>query len=140
MLLHSIWNRLSTAQRRIVLFIGVGIICSAIDIGIFAVMVWQDISTITSAITSFLIANVVNYYLSSLVFANGQRHTTASAGFFTMIIMIGVVFTWTVMSAWETYVGVHPIIAKLIAGTGVMIWGYFGRQFLVFRNPSVKGK
>lgn len=129
--LQNLW-RLITSYRQIILFIGIGILCSIIDIGLFMAFMCLYIPTIPAAILSFLLTNIINYYLSSLIFGREQKHSSRSIISFAALILVGLILTWVVMNLWLTYVGIYPLLGKLIAGIGVMICGYFGRKLLVF--------
>lgn len=133
--LQNFW-RFITSYRKVILFIGIGILCSVIDIGLFLAFMGLFIPTIPAAILSFLLANIVNYYLSSLIFAREQKHSSRLIISFAFLILVGLILTWVVMNLWLTYVGIYPLLGKLIAGTGVMIGGYFGRKLLVFSPIS----
>jgi putative flippase GtrA len=129
---QNLW-RFIASYRKIILFIGIGMLCSIIDIGLFIAFMSLSIQTIPAAILSFLLANIVNYYLSSLVFAREQKHSSRLIISFAAVVLAGLILTWVVMNLWLTYIGIYPLLGKLISGACVMIAGYFGRKLLVFR-------
>ncbi len=139
MLINSILDfqnirKLIISYRKFFLFIGAGAVCSIIDIGLFMIFMNLSIPIIPSAILSLFFANILSYYLSTLIFAPGQKHSLRSVISFAVLVLAGIILTWVVMHLWLTYVGIYPLLGKLIAGFGVMIGGYFGRKFFVFNS------
>jgi len=129
-------RRLIASYQKVIAYLGIGILCSSIDILLFIVLLSFYIPTIPAAILSFLLSNIVNYYFSSLIFARGYKHSSRSIISFAILVLAGILLTWVVMHLWLTYVEVYPLLGKLIAGFVIMIGGYFGRKLFVFASIS----
>jgi putative flippase GtrA len=108
-----------------------------VDVGGFAILCSTPIPIAVSAVTSFCLATVVNYLLSSR-FAFNRSPTMRGFGVFFVAAVGGLTVNVSVTLVGSLYLSIAPVLAKIIGvGTAFLI-NFWLNLRIVFRTPSVK--
>ena len=108
-------------------------IAAIVDVGGFALLVRAGLGIAASGITSFCVAGLVNYFLSSR-FVFGQGRTASGFVFFFGVAIIGLAINVGVTVAGVYWLGLPPIVAKIV-GIGMAFLINFGLNAgIVFRT------
>jgi putative flippase GtrA len=110
-----------------------GGIAAIVDAGGFALLVGAGLGIAASGTTSFCVAALVNYFLSSR-FVFGQGRTATGFAFFFAVAVIGLAINVGVTLVGVYWLGLPPIVAK-ITGIGTAFLINFGlNACFVFRR------
>jgi putative flippase GtrA len=108
-----------------------------VDVGGFAILCLTPIPIAVSAVTSFCLATVVNYLLSSR-FAFNQSPTVRGFGVFFVTAVGGLTVNVSVTLVGSLYLGIAPVLAKIIGVGTAFLVNFWLNLRIVFRTPSVK--
>ncbi len=111
----------------------VGGICFSIDILGFIIFLHCGIAILTASALSFVTATISNYLLCCiLVFRSGRfsRHVELLRVF--GIAIVGLTLNTAVLWLLAEFLGVNPLVAKILAVLPVLAWNYHGRRLFVF--------
>ncbi|MGH7025502.1 MAG: GtrA family protein [Caulobacteraceae bacterium] len=112
----------------------VGGLSSVIDVGLFWLIAPHAASPIAASAASFTVATLANYFLSyAIAFVRGRY---SRAGEIVRIVVISVVgLAVNTLAMWAgVYLGLPPLVAKIIAIPVVLIWNFMGRRLFVFER------
>lgn len=89
---------------------------------------------LVSASFSFIISLIVNYLISTYwVFNKNQLdNKLMEFGVFSLIGVIGLIFTEIILYVCTDIVGLYYLISKIIATAIVMFWNFLARRFLFY--------
>ena len=90
-----------------------------------------------SAVTSFCVATVVNYLLSSR-YVFHQSPTLRGFGLFFVAAVGGLVVNVSVTLAGSWYFGVAPLLAKIVGVGSAFLVNFWLNLRIVFRRPAVQ--
>lgn len=124
-------------STKVVRYFLVGGIATALDFGMFAVLVYVfEIHYLVCGAVTFVIATVVNYLLSiRLVFASGARFSQRQElGLVFGVSGIGLLLNQLVLYAGVEWFGLLPLVAKAAATGLVFFWNYAARAHFVFKR------
>lgn len=87
-----------------------------------------------SAMLSFIISLIVNYLISTYwVFNKNQmENKVMEFGIFSLIGVIGLIFTEIILYLCTDIIGLYYLISKIIATGIVMFWNFLARRFLFY--------
>lgn len=121
-------------------YVGTGGLAAVVDIGGFALLTRAGVAVPVAAATSFCVAAVVNYLLSSRL-AFGRDASWRGFALFFAVALIGLCINVGVTVAGTDIVHLPPVIAK-IAGVGIAFLVNFALNLtIVFgRGDSAAGK
>lgn len=87
-----------------------------------------------SAMLSFIISLIVNYLISTYwVFNKNQmENKLVEFGIFSLIGVIGLIFTEIILYLCTDVIGLYYLISKIIATAIVMFWNFLARRFLFY--------
>jgi len=108
-----------------------------VDVGGFAILCFTPIPIAVSAVTSFCLATVVNYVLSSR-FAFNQSPTVRGFGVFFVAAVGGLMVNVSVTLVGSLYLGIAPVLAKIIGVGTAFLVNFWLNLRIVFRTPSAK--
>ena len=84
--------------------------------------------------TGFAVGALVNYSLSrSLVFASDAAHTVALPKFLA-VASLGAVVNWLVVFWLAGHLGVHYLLAQVVATGTVLFWNFAANHLWTFRK------
>ena len=111
----------------------VGGLAAVVDIGLFHLLVARSEGVLLPAVTSFMVAAVVNYSLSSLWVYRRQWHSIRRAATFLLFALVGLC-----IDAGATWWLIHSLpIPATLAKVGIAFVANFLRNtFLVFRTED----
>jgi putative flippase GtrA len=112
-------------------------VAAIVDVGGFAMLCLTPIPIALSAVTSFCLATVVNYLLSSR-FAFGQSPTMRGFGVFFVTALGGLLVNVSVTLVGSLHLGIAPVIAKIIGVGTAFLVNFWLNLRIVFRAPSIK--
>jgi putative flippase GtrA len=107
-----------------------------VDVGGFAILCFFPIPIAVSAVTSFCLATVVNYLLSSRCVFN-QAPTMRGFGLFFVAAVGGLTINVSVTLAGILYLGVAPVLAKIVGVGTAFLLNFWLNLRVVFGTPSV---
>ena len=98
-----------------------------------------DMNYYVSAVLSFIISLIWNYWLSVKFVFSGETTKASRAGEFSVFAIIAVTgLLWTELLLYVFYgnLGVSKLWAKVIAAAIVMFWNYGMRKLILYRRPK----
>lgn len=118
--------------REMICFLLTGLFCALIDIILF-ILLWEKLLDAKFAgALSFLIASVVNFFLSSIIFNGSEKKLVKQILLFTFVIFVGWLITWICIGLAAEQHEYVVYFSKAFSSFLVMIWGYWARKHLVF--------
>lgn len=118
--------------REMVYFLLTGLFCAWIDIILFIVLWEKLLDAKIAGASSFLLASVVNFFLSSIVFNGRKKILVKQILLFTFVIFVGWLITWICIGLAAEQHEYVVYFSKVFSSFLVMIWGYWARKRLVF--------
>jgi putative flippase GtrA len=106
-----------------------------VDVGGFAFLRLTPIPVGFSAITSFCVAAVVNYLLSGR-YAFNQAPTLRGFGLFLVAAVGGLMVNVSVTVIGSLYLGVTPVLAKILGVGAAFLLNFWLNLRIVFRSGS----
>jgi putative flippase GtrA len=110
-------------------------VASIVDVGGFALLCLTPLRVAVSAVTSFCVAAVVNYLLSSR-FAFGSRPTFRGFGLFMVAAMGGLAVNVSLTLLGSHYLDLMPVLAKLLGVGTAFLFNFWLNLRVVFRRPA----
>jgi putative flippase GtrA len=130
---------LSSASRRsvaleLVAFASVGVAGTAAQyLTLTALVEWGHFSAVRSSIVGYLAGAAVNYWLNHRVtFRSGERHIVAAPKFLT-IAAIGLGLNSIIMTIGAEWIGLHYLLAQVVATVICLFWHFLGNRVWTFR-------
>jgi putative flippase GtrA len=124
--------------RRIVIFVGIGVINTAIDVFAFASLYGLvGLDVISSNVVAFLIAVTNSYAMNRLItFADrrGRRDTPSGLARFIMVALAAMSVSTAIVYLISMFA--HPMIGKLIATVASTTINYTGCYWFAFPGGS----
>lgn len=119
---------------QVVAFMAVGLFCFVIDATLLTIGVeYFHFSIILATIIGFLVANIVNYFLSiSLVFINGKFKQHLEIGGFFLLVLIGLLINVAFMYLLVETFRFDYLISKIVVSIFLMIFNFFTRKHILF--------
>ena len=124
---------------KIVRYFFVGGVAASVDIGLFflfAKVLGYNYLVVGSV--GFILATAVNYFLSiRFVFRTGTRFTKKTEVVFIYVVsLIGLGLNQMILFVLVEQVGAELMLSKLVATSGVFLWNFSARNFVVFRDKK----
>lgn len=134
-----VYRKIQTIPISFFAYFVVGGIAACVDIGGFMLLTGAfGMAWFWAALSSFVAAVVVNYFLSiRFVFQSGVRFRRHHE--FTLVVIvstIGLLFNEAVLWALIEQADVTPLPAKVTATGMVFLWNYAARQKFIFRPAA----
>lgn len=109
--------------------------CALLDWALFAVFLYVfDIHYILAGTLSFVLATAVNYALSvRFVFGSSRRGARRALLLVYAVSAVGIAITLVVLSIGIDTLGLHPMLAKMLASAAAVLWNFLTRYFYIFR-------
>lgn len=108
---------------------------AVVDVGGFAVLCFGRVPIAVSAVTSFLLAAVVNYLLSGRwVFQSAP--SLRGFGLFLLAALGGLLVNVSITLAASLYLGIPPVLAKLVGVGTAFLVNFWLNQRIVFRRKA----
>jgi len=108
---------------------------AVVDVGGFAILRLTPTPIAISAITSFCVAAVVNYLLSSR-YAFNQAPTLRGFGLFFVAAVGGLMVNVSVTLVGSLYLGIAPVLAKMVGVGTAFLLNFWLNLRIVFRAGS----
>ncbi len=118
-------------------YIGIGSFSAVINLASFLVLYHAGITVNYAAPTAFIVAAVVNYFLSIVILFrhNAQWNSTGEGFIFLTIVgVVGCIDLFTTQFLLSTGLGVAE--AKLASSLIGLVLNFAGRRWIVFSEPS----
>ena len=112
-------------------------VAAVVDVGGFAMLREVAVPVAISAVTSFCLATVVNYLLSSL-YAFNKEPTLRGYGMFFAAALGGLIVNVSVTLVGSLYLGVAPVLAKIVGVGTAFLVNFWLNLRVVFRAPPVR--
>lgn len=107
-----------------------------VDVGGFAILCFVAIPIAAAAVTSFCLATVVNFLLTSRCVFN-QTPTLRGFGLFFVAAVGGLFVNVSVTLFGSLYLGIAPVLAKIVGVGTAFLLNFWLNLRIVFRRPSV---
>jgi putative flippase GtrA len=123
---------------KLIRYFCVGGAAASVDIALFAAVVqFAGLPWFLVAIFSFVLATLVNYFLSiKYVFDSGVRFRKRDEVVLVFFASsLGLVANQGILWIFIEVQGMHMILAKIVATGGVFFWNYAARRLFIFRVP-----
>jgi len=118
-----------------ILYSIVGAISSIIDFGTFWLLVTLKAPLMVSSTVSFVLATLLNYFLSyKVAFVRGKYSPASEILRFWVVSLIGLGLNTSLIWFFVSVAGRSPLIGKVAALPIVFGWNYLGRRLLVFHS------
>jgi putative flippase GtrA len=108
-----------------------------VDVGGFALLRSTPIPIAVAAVTSFCVAAIVNYLLSSR-YAFNQAPTLRGFGLFFVAAIGGLTVNVSVTLIGSMYLGILPVLAKTVGVGAAFLLNFWLNLRIVFRAPSIQ--
>jgi putative flippase GtrA len=106
-----------------------------VDVGGFALLCLTPIPIAVSAVTSFCLATIVNFLLTSRYVFN-RAPTLPGFGLFFVAAVGGLIVNVSVTLIGSLYFGLLPVLAKLIGVGTAFLLNFWLNLRIVFRNAA----
>jgi putative flippase GtrA len=108
---------------------------AVVDVGGFGLLCLTPIPIAVSAVTSFCLATVVNFLLTSRYVFN-RAPSMRGFGLFFVAAVGGLIVNVSVTLVGSLYLGIPPVLAKIV-GVGIaFLLNFWLNLRIVFRTPS----
>jgi putative flippase GtrA len=107
-----------------------------VDVGGFALLCLAPIPIAVSAVTSFCLATVVNFILTSRYVFN-RAPALRGFGLFFLAAVGGLIVNVSVTLVGSLYLGIAPVLAKIVGVGTAFLVNFWLNLRVVFRKPSV---
>lgn len=115
----------------------VGVLCTLIDFSILIFLTEVlNINYILSAIISFSISVLVNYFLSIKLVFDVNNTSSNKLLYFIILSICGLLINEFIMILFERFLSLAYYFGKVIATGVVMVFNYITRKFLLERNNN----
>ena len=114
-----------------------GLVAFAVDYLLLFILTEFGLQYLVSAAIAFIIGTTVNYFLCKVIVFNAYIPRFKSMPEYTIFIIIGCIglgLTELLMYLFTDVTGFHYLLSKVVAGTLVSLWNFFGRRFFLFNN------
>jgi dolichol-phosphate mannosyltransferase len=119
------------------LYLIVGGICFAIDVGGFVALRLCKLPILTASALSFVIATLFNYVLCcGFVFRRGRFSRPEEIIRLFTIALVGLGLNTAMVLLLATTLKFDPTLAKTLAVVPVFAWNFLGRRAIVFDGTS----
>jgi putative flippase GtrA len=108
-----------------------------VDVGGFAVLCFTPIPIAASAVSSFCVATVVNFLLTSRYVFN-QTPTVRGFGLFFVAAVGGLLVNVSVTLVGSLFFGIAPVLAKIVGVGTAFLLNFWLNLRIVFRAHSVE--
>jgi putative flippase GtrA len=117
------------------LFAGVGAIGTAAQYSVLIALVrLARTDAVLASTAGFVVGACVNYTLNYLfTFNSSKRHSEALPKFFT-VALLGMGINAAIMASLVHQVGMHYLLAQIVATGLVLVWNFAGSKLWVFRE------
>ncbi|WP_428665834.1 glycosyltransferase [Reyranella sp.] len=114
-------------------YLVIGCTAALVNLAIFLCLLQVGVSLSVSAVSAFVIAAAVNYFLCiALLFRHKARWNTAAEIFaYILVVVVAGVFDVGITSALVA-MGTSPWLAKILASMVGVVLNFLGRRYLVF--------
>jgi putative flippase GtrA len=133
-------NILKLLKAEFTKFVFVGGISAIIEFSLLILFVEKlAIDYLFGNVFAFALTNIVTYILTKRFVFNGTQSANKAqeAGLFFLCLLGGLVVNQIVLWAVVEFTSIDYRIAKVIAIAITVIWNFFTRKHLVFRNRAV---
>jgi putative flippase GtrA len=107
-----------------------------VDVGGFAALCFVGVPIAVAAVSSFCVAAVVNFLLSSRYVFN-RAPTLRGFGLFFLAALGGLAVNVSVTLLGSLYLGIAPVLAKLVGVGTAFLVNFWLNLRIVFRTPAV---
>lgn len=114
-----------------------GLTAFAVDYLLLFILTEIGMHYLLSAAVAFIAGTTANYYLCRTLVFNAYIPRFGNMPeylFFTIIGVIGLGLTELLMYLFTDGIGLYYLVSKIIAGTLVSLWNFFGRRFFIFNQ------
>ena len=108
---------------------------AVVDVGGFAILRFFQIPIAVAAVASFCVATVVNYVLTSRIVFK-QVPTVRGFGLFFVAAVGGLTVNVSVTLIGSLYLGIAPVLAKIIGVGTAFLLNFWLNLRIVFRTPA----
>lgn len=119
------------------LFVGGG--AFIVDWGSLAVFKTIGFSLYLSTALAFVLGLAANYLLSKAFVFKAEKSSVGNVAEFVIYGIIGVIglgLTEFLMFILSVKIGIHFLIAKIIAAAIVLVWNFVARKIILYRGDS----
>jgi putative flippase GtrA len=124
-----------TSLRKLFLYFFTAGTAAVVDVGGFALLCLTPVPIAASAASSFCVAAVVNYMLTSCYVFN-QTPTARGFGLFFVTAVGGLSVNVSVTLIGSMFFGVVPVLAKVLGVGTAFLLNFWLNLRIVFRPPS----
>ena len=114
----------------------VGGVSAVLELSIFAIFLYSlEQHYLVSGTSSFILATALNYFLSvKFVFGPGRRARSHRIILLYLVSAIGIGFNLGVLAIGIDFLGIHEMLAKILATGAVFGWNFIARYYFVFQT------
>ena len=89
-----------------------------------------------AAPVGFVVGLLVNFLLAKLIVFKGDAKVDKKTEFiiYTLIGVVGLLFTEGLMYAFTEWVKFHPLVSKVFAAGIVLIWNYVAKKLILYKK------
>jgi putative flippase GtrA len=123
--------------RQVVTFLMVGSVATVLQYAILVLLVetagWK---AATASAAGFAVSAVLNYLLNRrLTFASDTAHSVGAPRF-AAVAGMGLAINWGAMKLLTEALGIHYLLAQVLATSGTLVWNFVGNKCWTFRDDT----
>lgn len=128
--------RRTPAGRQFIKFALVGLVTTAINFMIYAVLVLAGVNYLLSAVIAFIVGTLNSYTFNRTWTFRTGKHQNALLLKFTAVQLLGLAINLGVLALFVEYGGLedHKLFAQLLANGFVVMSNFFGNKYWTFRS------
>lgn len=132
--IRHLWNFAKNNRHQIAKYATVGAASAVVDFGVlFALTDGLGLHYLASATFSFILAAVVNYTLNRIWTFRSSGKRRRQLPVFFIIAMLGLILNNNIMYFSVEHLGLHYLLAKVVAAAIVTFWNFFGNKYITFK-------
>ncbi len=120
--------------RQFVKFVLVGVLTTAINFAIYAMLLFFHVNYIAAAIVAFIVATLNSYTWNRIWTFRAGAHRNRWLVRFTLVQLIGLSVNLAVLALLVEFTGMNKLIAQLVANVFVVGSNFVGNKFWTFRE------
>lgn len=124
--------------RQFIVYIAVGLVSAAIDVGLMQALIFFEINYLIAATFGFFIGFLANFFMHSrITFKENYSHSMFAR--YIAVVLANYALTLTTIQAFHHWFTM-PVLGKIISLPLVAINGFFFSKYWIYKNKDKNNK
>lgn len=119
--------------RQFVKFVLVGLLTTAINFAVYAVLVFLGVHYLAAAVFAFAVATLNSYTWNRIWTFRAGAHQNRRFAKFTTVQLVGLSVNLAVLALLVEHFGIGALVAQLLANGCVVVTNFAGNKLWTFR-------